>query len=586
MNKKILLFLMCFFALGMTVNAERIDDDRVQSIQDIGNLYGVTYNSGECYVVDSGLDIVAGPYKTVSDYSGYCYAEDYSGNKILFDLDGTVIAETDESHDVQPPQNGIYVITEIKEQGDADFSVYDYATKKELLHTKGLFNYHLEQQPDKMFIEKDGKYAIIDSKCNFITDYIYDDVKKRFNPEYVPFPKAYAIVVQDGVTKYIDWNLNEINLDDYNGGFFITNCRHMYGNDGFTDYGDYYVLESGNRQALYDMASDKIVIPYQTEYEFMQMNNKYIIVKKGDEEAVLNHSGEIVVPYKNQRLSFTDDGLVAYYYYDGETGHDGVLSPENGETKEEPLGNMGYFYKALGETKKENITHGTIVSGGKAADIRSEDLRKFLDVYWNFANYERVIAPLDAYYNIDETYIKLWNKDEKRSYVIYNNSAIIVGQFGEQTQSHGTEKINYVWYRPAVSNGANALYNAFEKVRHTYFDKQYEGYFEAQREITEDDRANIPTNNILPIDGADDWAKPEIQRAAACNLLVYDMTGKYRENITRKDFCRLIYRLVATEFNPSSDSRMGCRTVIQDVINERQMSDKVNSVYFSDCVDY
>ena len=77
----------------------------------------------------------------------------------------------------------------------------------------------------------------------------------------------------------------------------------------------------------------------------------------------------------------------------------------------------------------------------------------------------------------------------------------------------------------------------------------------------------------------------EIQRAASCNLLPYELTEKYIRSITRKEFCDLIYRLIATEFSPNSDSRMGEWFAIDNVMSERQLINKFHSVSFSDCTD-
>lgn len=575
----ILLVAIMSLSIGNAVCAEILDGTQIETLQQIGSLRRARTYSGAEYVIDSENNILGGPYKYVADDSGYCLAQDLDGTKIMFDLDGTILATAPENYDINSPSNGIYTIRERKEDDEAELIVYDYETNEELLRTTGGFLYYLEQQSEKMFIKSNGKYAIIDNKCNFITDYIYDDVKKRFNPEYTPFPKAYAIVVQDGVEKYIDWSLNEIDLDNYNGEIFITNCYRVRNRDGY--YKGYYVLESGDRLALYDMDTDKIIIPYQSEYEFLIMNDKYIIVQKGEEQAVIDYSENIIVPYSKSTLHFTDDGMISYSHYDGETMHEGVLNPEDGQTMAEPLGRDGMFYQVLGETDRDNIAFATIVSEGKAADIRKEDLEEFLNVYWNFG-YERVISPVSEYYNNQETYIKLWNKDKTKAYVIYPHSGVLLGQFGEATWSHGVEKINYIWYMPLYGNGRNALYTAFETVRHTYFDKEYEGYFEAQREVAEQDRVEPKSENILPLETASDWAKPEVQKAAACNLLIYDLTDKYIEDITRYDFCKLAYRLIATEFDPMSDSRAGLGTTIDNILSERGIKDAYTNK-FTDC---
>lgn len=429
MKKFILLSLLCFLSLAVTANAEKIDETQIKYSQAIGNLYRIETHSAQEYVTDSQFNVLGGPYKKVSDNSGYCSAENLDGNRIMFDLDGTILAKA--------------------------------------------------------------------------------------HPNY-------------------------------------------------------------------DMSSDEILIDYQTEYKFKQMDDKYIIVQKDYDEAVIDYSGNIVVPYSKSVLSLTDGGLISYYHSDGKSIYEGFLNPENREITEKTLDESGRFHSVLNESSRENIEYGTIVSNGKAADIREEDLQKFLDTYWNFT-YERVIAPLDTYTDLlDKTYIKLWNKERSKSYVIYSGSGVIAGRFGEPSESHGDIKENYIWYMPVMGNGRNALHTAFEMLRHTYFDEDYEGYTELHREITEADKAEIPTDNLLNTNSASEWAKPEIQKAASCNLLTYELVGKYNENITRLEFCRLLYRTLATEFVPNSDSRTGVGIVIERVIREKGIADTSDSK-FTDC---
>ena len=69
-----------------------------------------------------------------------------------------------------------------------------------------------------------------------------------------------------------------------------------------------------------------------------------------------------------------------------------------------------YFCEILGLTDKQDIAFGTIVyKDGRCADISDEDLKAFIDVYWDFT-YDRVIAPTDTY-EYGDYYIKLWNSD-------------------------------------------------------------------------------------------------------------------------------------------------------------------------------
>ncbi|MBQ2613902.1 MAG: S-layer homology domain-containing protein [Clostridia bacterium] len=252
----------------------------------------------------------------------------------------------------------------------------------------------------------------------------------------------------------------------------------------------------------------------------------------------------------------------------------------------EPLMPAGQpFHGVLGLSDMADIGYGVIVrKDGKCADIETQDLQDWLCRYWDFAPFERVVAPIDAYV-YDDYYIKLRTKDRTQSFIVYSNSGVIVGSYGEHCESHGETKRNYLWYLPYIGNGRNALYMANNTLFMKYLYEKSEQFVDVLRDVTPDDAIVLPEENLLMIDGASDWAKPEIQRAAACNLLPYELTERYAEEITRKEFCDLVYRLIATEFSPNSDSRMGQWSAIENVIDERRMTDKVHSAAFSDCED-
>ena len=239
---------------------------------------------------------------------------------------------------------------------------------------------------------------------------------------------------------------------------------------------------------------------------------------------------------------------------------------------------MFSFQSVLGVNDISDIQSAVIVGdNGKCADIEQEDLQQWLNVYWNFQGYEPVILPQsnNGYY-----YIKLWNKDKTKSYVVNANSGILVGRYGEPSKSHGEVKENYLWYFPYIGNARNALYTENSILQTKYL---YEGY--NLRDVTSDDVAVVPEDNIFSSDGASDWAKEEMQKAAACNLLPVDFTNEYTRSITRKEFCDLIYRLTATKFNPIADSRKGQQDAIKQVIAERQLEEKISEVSYSDCDD-
>ena len=241
------------------------------------------------------------------------------------------------------------------------------------------------------------------------------------------------------------------------------------------------------------------------------------------------------------------------------------------------------FCDVTGLSSADAVISGVIVrNDGKCADIADEDLRKWLNVYWNFSQFDRVIAPYDKE-NYNKFYIKLITKDS--SVIIYPNSGVIVGRYGGECESYGEVKKNYIWYLPYIGNARNALYSANTELERKYIVESAEEFVGILRDATPDDAEILPDENMLVINGASEWARTEIQNAAACNLLPYELTDKYRENITRIEFCDLIYRLIATEFAPYSDSRMGEWSAIDSLIYERQLTDRINSVSFSDCND-
>lgn len=124
---------------------------------------------------------------------------------------------------------------------------------------------------------------------------------------------------------------------------------------------------------------------------------------------------------------------------------------------------------------------------------------------------------------------------------------MIVGSFGPSFESNQ----NYVWYLPYIGTAKNALYSMHTDI--------YKKYKSSTREVTPLDTYNLPSeeNNLLITDGCSPWAEKEIHKAAAQNLLIYDLTDNYTQNISRQDFCYLASRLIATVNSPESDSRMG-----------------------------
>lgn len=570
--KKIIIGAVIFAAVISTFCVVHAQEPKGQKI---GDMYSVSESDGK-YLTDTDGNVIAGPFAELSDQSGYPYAYTYGDDKILFNSDGSVLAEVDGRGEILAPHNGIYAVMPDTDNMDlcTVFDVYDYETRT-LLHTfDRAFMYYLEQQTEKMFIKKDGKYAIVDKNGNFYTDYIYDDVKKRFNPDYVPFPSAYAIVVQNGEEKYIDWELNEIDLDNYNGSPFITNCWRINSSvPGENYYKEYYVLESGEKTGVYNMETKEYIIPLSTEYRYVCMDDSYIIAKKNEKYGLLDYSGNEVTDFIYFSLENKGDGK--YYYTllnDDDSISDGYIDPASGKTSESELEAIDYFYKAAGKHKKEDVIGATIVYGDRCADLAQEDVDRILNSFWNF-NYERVVEP-DSGADEDEYILLRFN--DGTACTIYPDCGIIVGRYGKSYESGGALKQNYIWYKPYIGNARNVLYSVFEEISNNYKSNT--------RSVGAGDAKSVPDVDMLRTDGCSGWAYTEIERAAAENLMIYDFEGKYTDEITRQEFCDLAVRLVTTQRIPLSDSRESIWRVREDMFDgDQELKERYNSVKYNDC---
>ncbi len=313
MKKLIISIGLVMLCLMTSVYSAKLDINNISSEQQYGVVRSVKINNGEEYITDGEYNVIAGPFKYVSSYNSFPLAEKADGGQMMFDIDGTLLAEVGPGGSIHPVANGLYAVSPtVKGMNDTgEFILYDYETKKELTRTHKPFFYYLEEQNEKMFIDKDGRYAIIDKYGNYLTDFIYDEVKKRFNPDYEPYPKAYAIVVINGDEQYIDWDLNVIDLADYDGSRFITQFYHMINNN--EHFKEYFHAESGTMHAVYNIETKEFLIPFQEEYTFTEMDDEIIIIKKDNKYGLMDYFSNVVVEPVYDTLLFSPlDGFLTY----------------------------------------------------------------------------------------------------------------------------------------------------------------------------------------------------------------------------------------------------------------------------------
>lgn len=547
--------------------------------QEISGMFCRTEEGG-MFLTDGEGTVLGGPFSVISDYCGYPSAVASDGTKTLFDLDGSVLCSVPAGGEILCPSNGVYAIMPDTEDSALchRFLLYDYATRELLATYDGFINIGLEQQTDKMFLQRDGKYAIVDCFGRFYTDFIYDAVLKRYNPDYLPFPRAYAIVEQDGVKKYLDAQLNEIDLDNDHGAPFITNSYRLPYAFAEGYYKNYYILESGEKTALYDLDTETFLTDYQSEYQFRETNGRYVTIFIGETCGVIDMKGNIVFQPENGSIRFSDETTAVRSYFDGEGSRTEILHLDKGTREPEPRTykeTMPYYESTDFDTRSEVAGACMVFNDGTCADLSGEDLERLLDAHWNFTYY-RIVAPrtVPAGY---ECYIKLWNEDRSKEAVMYDYGTCLVGRFGTPYQAaNGEIKENFVWYAPYRGNARNALY--------TLWTELMVKYRAAARPVTEQDLVTLPgeDRNLLPLEGSSSWAKTEIEKTAACNLMLWELSDHYTEPISRREFCKLAVRLIVTHKAPEADSSSGYEFVLNEL---REETAETEEIFYSDCAD-
>ena len=170
--KKILLIILTLVQLFMiSVSADTLTTDNIDTTFQIGAFIVAGTNEGK-YLLDNQNNILGGPYELISNYNEFPYAQNFDGSWEMYDVDGKVFAQVEKGGEISPPVNGLYAILRGSDNWHLCniFELYDYNTKQ-LLHTfDGTIMFYHELQHEKMFIYKNGKYAICDKYGNFLTD--------------------------------------------------------------------------------------------------------------------------------------------------------------------------------------------------------------------------------------------------------------------------------------------------------------------------------------------------------------------------------------------------------------------------------
>ena len=407
------LLIVCAFtmlAVCTSANAEKLPDveRQYQELENSQVQIAWLSDTDEYYVVDYDDNIIGGPFGFASDFDSYILVENADGSNTMYDHDGSVLVSVPDGSSILPPSNGIYATYDSEDTTLlTEFKLYDYETRELLCTLDGYVYIYHEPCTDRMFVEKDGKYAVVDKDGKYYSDYVYDNVTQRFNPDYEPYPKSYAVVEQNGEKKYLDWDLNEINLDNYNGAPFITNY-HPARCDTSEKSDQYYVAESGDKFGLIDTETNEYVIPLQAEYEpYCVTSDNLIIACTDDFSGIVDFNGNVIFPFEYTSFySMNPDGNGEFLVFNKQNGDDleyglirnGKIVHSGDYTKEySPVGN-GIFMNTYPATEEGYHNYATEI-----VNIAGHNLTGEVYTFANFSDGVFYTSKEYPHYNPDIT---------------------------------------------------------------------------------------------------------------------------------------------------------------------------------------
>jgi hypothetical protein len=194
---------------------------------------------------------------------------------------------------------------------------------------------------------------------------------------------------------------------------------------------------------------------------------------------------------------------------------------------------------------KEGADRAVIVFPEKnaSASLTKEEIDRLLSVEREFTM-DLVVTPKKA--KEDTFFVNFYIGHQAYTVSLYGD--VPYASFGEH---------NSIWFMPYVGNARNAIYTAYSAVERAHFDTASDPY---------EPPATLSIDALkLP---ADEWAVEEVKRAADSNLLPYSIASRYREPITRSQFCDLAVQLLIQKEHPGSSSRAIYMQSLEDLFEK------------------
>lgn len=399
-----------------------------------------------------------------------------------------------------------------------------------------------------MILAKIGeKYGYIDKNGKIIIDFVYDYA--------TGFSKGMAYVEKDRVCSYIDKSgktLFELKAKDY-----IKNLKYTGENDlliGSKFSGDYAIVTNNESFEIFiiDRAGKYVSIPNGIWVEERDIYNNIAIVRKEASAGIgyLNiKTGKTVFsPYSVDEFK---DGYGLLDYGDGTI----AIVNENLDFVNEKI-NIGNAYAM--------ISNGYIYVGEYTEDMQPLNA-SYIDMkgktiipknYLVLSDYEDgLIAAIIEEDGVSKIgYLDINGKwvikpIEASSYSdFFKGIAALSETFNEETYNENfgiIDKTGKYVIQPQFQDFSHDKHHVFAKVDGLWGILNSEGF----------------TTTNVPSDTPDAWAVDEVTKAINNNLVPSTLQNKYKEKITRKDFCDLAISLIESKSGKNIDEFLNSKGV-------------------------
>ena len=396
-------------------------------------------------------------------------------------------------------------------------------------------DYWWDEQKTGYFRVTDGeKYGIIKvdlTQDEPLWDYEYIDYG---NVKYLDrWDNGYSFTLENGEVKYIDSFGNETDDEAYVKGQpyvedeFLTELKEKYGENKAFPFGEgFYKVYTGVRCVILDKTG-KFIESFIGDPEIFMEAEDYILVTYDNISKIYDRESNLLLELHNVEVSFVyKEGFVKIY--DPKVAKYKIINLD-GETITESLGDIGYIGEGLfdvrdsfgsrlinseGRIVASNYDYLTNAGDNGLIGISTDSFEGFINTDGNY-----VLALSDGWHIQSAFSEGLASVVKDLVYRPYGEIKYIT-ETGE-TALLRNDKSGYKWsIGSEFKNGIATVGRGVGKAGPGHY-------------------------NIIRClyDTPSEWATETINEAKELGILPEELQQKYRRNITREDFCKLVYEL-------------------------------------------